>query len=79
MVAPGGYLFVSGIDLDVRTRTVRDLGLIPVTTRFREIYTAEEGLLEAWPLQFWGSEPMSRRRPDWPVRYTAVFRAPPPQ
>jgi len=76
LVAPNGYLFVRGVDLEVRSRTVRELGLIPVTTRFEDIYTAEEGLLTAWPLQFWGLEPIDRRRQDWPERYTSVFRLP---
>jgi chemotaxis protein methyltransferase CheR len=75
LIAPNGYLFVAGIDLDVRSSTVRDLGLTPITTKFEAVYTAEE-LLEAWPLRFWGLEPMDRKRRDWPVRYTTVFRVP---
>ncbi len=76
LVAPSGYLFACGVDLDVRVRSVRDLGLIPVTARLEEIYTAEEGMLTAWPLRFWGLEPMDHRRRDWPARYTTVFRVP---
>lgn len=30
LVKPGGYLFVSGIDLDVRTRVARGMGWKPV-------------------------------------------------
>jgi chemotaxis methyl-accepting protein methylase len=74
LVAPNGYLIVGGIDLEVRSRTVRQLGLIPVTARLEEIYTAEENMLKAWPLSYWGLEPMDRRRQDWPARYTTVFR-----
>ena len=76
LVAPHGYLFVCGADLDVRTRTARQLGLIPVTARLEDIYTAEEGMLTAWPLSFWGLEPIDRKRQDWPARYTTVFRLP---
>ncbi len=76
LVAPNGYLCVGGVDLDVRSRTVRQLGLIPVTARLEEIYAAEEEMLTAWPLSFWGLEPMDRRRQDWPARYTTVFRLP---
>ena len=36
-----------------------------------------DGLLEAWPLHFWGLEPLDRKRRDWPVRYSTVFRVPP--
>lgn len=52
------------------------MGLIPVTAKLGEIYTAEEGMLEAWPLRFWGFEPLDPRREDWPARYTTVFRVP---
>ena len=76
LVAPNGYLCISGVDLDVRTRAVRELGLIPVTARIEDIHTAEEGMLTAWPLLFWGLEPMDRRRQDWPARYATVFRLP---
>jgi hypothetical protein len=27
-----------------------------------------------WPWQWWGLEPLDRRRPDWETRYTAAFR-----
>ncbi len=30
LVSPGGYLFVSGVDLDVRTKVAFDLGWEPV-------------------------------------------------
>lgn len=76
LVSPDGYLIVGGIDLDLKSRSVRQLGLIPVTTKLDEIYTAEEGMLEAWPLRFWGLEPMDPRRQDWPARYATVFRVP---
>ena len=76
LVAPNGYLCIGGVDLDVRSRAARELGLIPVTARIEEIHTAEEGMLTAWPLCFWGLEPMDRRRQDWPARYTTVFRMP---
>ncbi len=75
LVAPNGYLIVSGVDLDVRSRIVQELNLTPVTVRLEDIYTAEEGMLTAWPLQFWGFEPIDQKRPDWPARYTTVFRS----
>lgn len=76
LVAPKGYLFIGGVDLDLRSRAVRELGLIPVTARLEDIYTAEEGMLTAWPFRFWGLEPMDLRRRDWPARYATVFRIP---
>ena len=76
LVAPNGYLSVAGVDLDVRSRAVRDLGLRPIPAKLEDIYTAD-GLLEAWPLHFWGLEPLDRKHPDWPGRYTTLFRVPP--
>jgi len=73
LVAPDGYLCVGGVDLDVRSRTVRELGLIPVTARIEDIYRAEEGMLTAWPLSFWGLEPMDRGRQERPARYATVY------
>ena len=72
----GAQVVHDGVDLDVRSRAVRALGLIPVTARLEDIYTAEEGMLTAWPLSFWGLEPIDRKRQDWPARYTTVFRLP---
>jgi SAM-dependent methyltransferase len=76
LIVPNGYLFVCGIDLDLRSRAVRELGLTPVGANFDTIYTADESALKAWPFRYWGVEPINRNAPDWPVRYTSVFRLP---
>jgi hypothetical protein len=52
------------------------MGLRPITAKIEDIYTAD-GLLEAWPLHFWGLEQLDWKRRDWPVRYATVFRMPP--
>lgn len=77
LVAPGGYLFVWGVDLDVRTEAVRDLGLIPVTYKLEEVYNADKRALEVWPLKYWGLEPLDKSRSDWQLRYATVFQVPP--
>ena len=41
LVRPGGYLFVSGIDLDVRTRVASDLGWRPVQKLLEEIHDGD--------------------------------------
>jgi hypothetical protein len=74
LVAPNRYLFISGVDLDLRARCLRELGFTPLPARLEEIYTAEEGMLSAWPLHFWGLEPIDRRRSDWLSRYSTVFK-----
>ncbi len=76
LLASGGYLFVWGIDLEVRTRVVQALGLIPVTVKLEEIYSADQRAIEVWPLKYWGIEPMDKRLADWPVRYATIFKAP---
>src|SRR5207245_1507271 len=74
LVKPGGYLFVSGIDLDVRTRVAREMGWKPVTELIREIHEGDAHLTRDWPLQYWGLEPLDETRRDWTVRYASVFQ-----
>jgi len=74
-VAPNGYLVVSGVDLDLRSRVLRGLGFVPVTTQCEDIHAAED-VHASWPLRFWGLEPIDRRRPDWQSRYATIFRRP---
>jgi chemotaxis methyl-accepting protein methylase len=74
LVKPGGYLFVSGIDLDVRTRVATQMGWKPVTDLMREVYEGDPSLRAGWPLEYWGLEPFSDNRPDWRIRYASVFQ-----
>jgi chemotaxis methyl-accepting protein methylase len=75
LVAPNGYLVVSGADLDLRSRVLEELGFVAVTDRWEEIYAAED-VHAAWPLRFWGLEPIDRTRPDCAARYSTVFQSP---
>ncbi len=74
LVSPDGYLFVSGIDLDVRTKVACDLGWKPLQELFDEIHEGDPYLRRYWPCQYGGLEPLDRRRPDWRIRYAAVFQ-----
>ena len=76
LVRPGGYLYVSGIDLDVRTRVVRDLMLEPITDSIEDIHNGDSSLTKDWPFAYWGLEPFNMRRRDWKIRYSSVFRVP---
>jgi len=76
-VRPGGYLFVCGVDVDVRTRIASERGWSPVTELIREIHHSDD-LGPAWPVDYWGLEPLDDRRPDWQVRYASAFRIGPP-
>ena len=79
LISPGGYLFVSGVDLDVRTKVALDLGWEPVTELIAEIHDGDPSVRADWPWQWWGLEPLSRRRHDWQTRYAAAFRIVSPQ
>lgn len=77
LLAPGGYLMTYGVDLDVKTRVVRACGLVPDDAGIRAIYEANVRGLARWPLKYIGCEPMDTSRPDWRMRYAAVYRRAP--
>ena len=79
LVSPGGYLFVSGVDLDVRTKVAVDLGWAPVPELIAEIHNGDPSVRADWPWQWWGLEPLNRRRQDWQIRYATAFRIVGPQ
>jgi chemotaxis methyl-accepting protein methylase len=74
LVSRGGYLFVSGVDLNVRTKVAFDLGWEPVAELMAEIHDGDPSMRADWPWQWWGLEPLNRRRRDWQTRYAAAFR-----
>lgn len=74
LVAPGGYLFVSGIDLDIRSRIARKMGWEPVRELLEDIHDGDPSVRKDWPWEYWGLEPMDRARKDWRVWYASVFR-----
>jgi chemotaxis methyl-accepting protein methylase len=75
LTSPGGYLFVSGVDLDVRTNVAIDLGWEPVPELMADIHDGDPLVRADWPWHWWGLEPLDRRRHDWQTRYASVFRA----
>lgn len=79
LVRPGGYLFVSGVDLDVRTKVALDLGWEPVQELLVEIHDGDRSVRSDWPWKWWGLEPINRKRRDWQTRYAAAFRVGNPQ
>jgi SAM-dependent methyltransferase len=74
LVSPGGYLFVSGVDLDVRTKVAVNLGWEPVRELMVEIHDGDPSLRADWPWAWWGLEPLNRNRQDWRTRYAAAFQ-----
>jgi chemotaxis methyl-accepting protein methylase len=85
LVAPQGYLIVSGIDLDVRTKVACGLGWKPVDELLEEIHEGDPCLRRLWPCHYAGLEPLDKSRQDWRIRYAATFQlgptgaAPPPR
>jgi chemotaxis methyl-accepting protein methylase/mannose-6-phosphate isomerase-like protein (cupin superfamily) len=77
LARPGGYLFVSGIDLDVRTKVADDLGWRPVQELLEEMHDGDPVMKTYWPWHYAGLEPLNRKRGDWQRRYAAAFQAPP--
>ncbi len=73
-VAPGGYLLVSGVDLDVRTKLSEELGWHPVQELLEEIHDGDPCLRHLWPCHYSGLEPFDKRRNDWMRRYAAAFQ-----
>jgi hypothetical protein len=74
LVRPYGYLFVSGIDLDVRARVAADLGWLPVEELIEEIHEGDPCNRKLWPFHYVGLEPLDKRRHDWKHRYAAAFQ-----
>src|SRR6266480_6608897 len=62
VVSPGGYLFVSGVDLDVRTKVAVDLRWEPVPELIAEIHNGDRSIRTDWPWEWWGLEPLNRRK-----------------
>ncbi|WP_174556557.1 CheR family methyltransferase [Bradyrhizobium canariense] len=69
-----GYLFVSGVDLDVRAKVARELGWRPVPELLEQIHDGDPSVRKDWPWRWWGLEPLDRSRHDWRTRYAAVFQ-----
>jgi chemotaxis protein methyltransferase CheR len=74
LVNPGGYLFVSGIDLDIRTKVALELGWTPVQNLLEETHNGDPSVRRDWPWKYWGLEPFTRKRHDWSIRYASVFQ-----
>jgi SAM-dependent methyltransferase len=74
LVSPHGYLFVSGIDLDIRTKVARDLRWSPLQELLEEIHEGDPCMKSFWPFHYGGLEPLNKRRQDWRLRYAAAFK-----
>jgi hypothetical protein len=76
LVEPNGYLFVSGIDTDIRTKVASDLGWKPLPDLLEEIHEGEPYMRSIWPCHYAGLEPLNKRG-NWKIRYAAGFQLAP--
>jgi chemotaxis methyl-accepting protein methylase len=74
LVRPGGFLLVSGVDLEVRARVANDLGWKPIEDFVEQIHEGDPSVRKVWPWNYSGLEPLNRRKRDWKKRYTAAFQ-----
>jgi CheR methyltransferase, SAM binding domain len=74
LVDRGGCLFVSGVDLEVRTRVAHELGWRPLPELLEQIHDGDPSVRNDWPWRWWGLEPLNRDRLDWRTRYATVFQ-----
>jgi len=74
VVRPGGYLFVSGVDLDVRMRVATDMEWQPVTELMEEVHNGDPSIRDGWPFDYWAKEPLDTERRDAVIRYASAFR-----
>ena len=75
VVKPGGYLFVSGVDLDVRTRVAVDMKWKAVTELIEEVHDGDPSIRDGWPFDYWAKEPFDATRRDAMIRYASAFQA----
>ena len=75
LVDRGGYLFVSGVDLEVRPKVAHELGWRPIPELLKPIHDGDPDLRGGWPLAWWGLEPLNHRRCDWQLRYATAFQS----
>jgi mannose-6-phosphate isomerase-like protein (cupin superfamily)/SAM-dependent methyltransferase len=74
LVRPHGYLFVSGVDLDIRTKVADNLGWRPLQELLEEIHEGDSCMKTFWPWHYAGLEPLNKKRGDWKRRYAAAFQ-----
>jgi chemotaxis methyl-accepting protein methylase len=74
LVRPHGYLFVSGIDLDIRLKVARELGWRAVQELLEDIHEGDPRMGYNWPWHYSALEPLNKKRKDWRLRYAAVFQ-----
>jgi chemotaxis methyl-accepting protein methylase len=74
LIDRGGYLFLAGVNPDVKVPVITSLGLTPMGERVEELYNGDANALTRWPMASRAPEPFDRTRRDWLLRYGTIFR-----
>jgi len=74
VLKPGGYLFVSGVDLDVRARVALDMKWKALEELMEEVHDGDPSIRDGWPLEYWAKEPLQAKRRDAMIRYASAFQ-----
>lgn len=74
LVVPGGYLFVTGIDLDVRAKVARALHWRPVLELMQDVHEGDASITASWPMEYWAMEPFRNDLSGWQTRYASAFQ-----
>lgn len=74
LLKPGGYLFASGVDLDVRMKVATDMKWKPITELAEDVHEGDPSIRNTWPLTYWSKEPFQASRTDAAVRYASAFQ-----
>jgi 2-polyprenyl-3-methyl-5-hydroxy-6-metoxy-1,4-benzoquinol methylase len=74
LLKPGGYLFASGVDLDVRTKVATDMKWNPITELAEDVHEGDPSIRNTWPLTYWSKEPFQASRTDAAIRYASAFQ-----
>ena len=73
LLGHGGYLFVSGVELYIKTKVAREQGWIPVEEHLEEVHNGDPRMTCDWPFNYSSLEPLNKRRKNWKMRYAQVF------
>jgi SAM-dependent methyltransferase len=76
LVRPGGHIFVSGIDLDIRTKVAGELGWHPLHELLEEIHEGDPRMQKPWPFHYSSLEPLDKKKRNWLLRYATAFKLP---
>lgn len=71
---PGGHIFVSGVDIDVRAKIAMERNWVPVQELMKEIHDGDPSIRLGWPLNYWSKEPFRPEREDATFRYASAFQ-----